>query len=124
MEISKIKGIEKIDEYFYPFIEEMYTKIAADENIEKVVAFGPIVNHDADVDKDTELFMAVYYKEDYIKNFTEGDFFFLGADVEEGLRMIWVCTPQSPRYDECVSIKKDIARGVTIYECSRQGNEG
>ena len=115
MEISEIKGIEKINKYFYPQIRKMCSIAADDENIEKVVAFGPIVNHEDDIDDDTELFMAVYFKEVFIKGFEDQDYVIITADIEENLNMVWVCAPQNPRYDKSVSFKKDIGKGVVIF---------
>ena len=123
MDITSIAGIEKIDKYFYPHIMKMCSIANSDYNIEKMVAFGPIVNNE-DIDKDTELFIAVYFNENYIKDFTEDDFVRVTADIEETCNMIWVCAPQNHRYDKSVSIKMDIARGVTIYESSKQIKEG
>ena len=46
MDITKIEGIEKIDKFFYPHIKKMCSIANNDAHITKVVAFGPIVNHE------------------------------------------------------------------------------
>jgi len=123
MDITKIEGIEKIDKFFYPHIKKMCSIANNDAHITKVVAFGPIVNHEK-IDENTELFFGVYFDEDYIKNFSDDDFVDVTADIEEEINMVWVCAPQNHRYDESKSFKEDVEKGVIIYASTGQGKKG
>ena len=106
MDITKIEGIEKIDKFFYPHIKKMCSIANNDAHITKVV------------------FIAVYFNENYIKDFTEDDFVKVTADIEETCNMIWVCAPQNHRYDESKSFKEDVEKGVIIYASTGQGKKG